>query len=98
MRSGTIARVRFSEGSFAAFASFIAQSHFYAGYDSAGQHAAAAAGTPLVTIFAGAPSDRFRARWSPDSSAARIINADAATPAECLDHIRGYLHSLNIST
>src|SRR6185437_12903707 len=61
-RSGAIDRIRFSEGSFAAFASIIAQSQFYAGYDSAGQHAAAAAGTALVSIFAGAPSLRFRAR------------------------------------
>jgi ADP-heptose:LPS heptosyltransferase len=90
-RSGAISRIRFSEGSFAAFASIIAQSQFYAGYDSAGQHAAAAAATPLVTIFAGAPSYRFRARWSPDSPSARIINADVASPAECLDRVRRYL-------
>jgi ADP-heptose:LPS heptosyltransferase len=93
-RSGAIARIRFSEGSFAAFASIIARSQFYAGYDSAGQHAAASAGTPLVTVFAGAPSDRFRARWSPDSPTGRVINADAATPDECLDRVRSYLDSL----
>ncbi len=93
-RSGAIARIRFSEGSFAAFASVIAQSQFYAGYDSAGQHAAAAAATPLVTIFAGAPSERFRARWSPDSANALMINADVASPAECLDRARRYLDSL----
>ena len=92
-RSGAIARIRFSEGSFAAFASIIAQSRFYAGYDSAGQHAAAAAGTPLVTVFAGAASDRFRARWSPNLPTARVINADAASPDECLDRVRRYLRS-----
>jgi ADP-heptose:LPS heptosyltransferase len=93
-RSGAIHRIHFSEGSFAAFASIIAQSHFYAGYDSAGQHAAAAAGTPLVSIFAGAPSHRFQARWSPDSPSARVINADHSSPAECLDLIGRYLRSL----
>jgi ADP-heptose:LPS heptosyltransferase len=93
-RSGAIDRIRFSEGSFAAFASIIAQSRFYAGYDSAGQHAAAAAGTPLVSIFAGAPSSRFRARWSPNSPHAQVINADACTPAECLDLVRRHLRSL----
>ena len=63
--SGISNRVRFHEGSFAAFVSLIAQCDFYAGYDSAGQHAAAAAGVPFVSVFAGAPSKVFRARWSP---------------------------------
>ena len=93
-RSGAIDRIRFSEGSFAAFASIVAQSQFYAGYDSAGQHAAAAAGTPLVSVFAGAPSPRFRARWSPDSPGARVIKADNSTPGECLHLIGRYLQSL----
>ena len=34
--------VRFWNGSFAAFAALIAESDLYVGYDSAGQHAAAA--------------------------------------------------------
>ncbi len=63
--SGYMDRIRFWEGSFAGFASIISQCDFYAGYDSAGQHAAAAAGVPLITIFAGAVSERFRQRWSP---------------------------------
>jgi ADP-heptose:LPS heptosyltransferase len=93
-RSGAMDRIRFSEDSFAAFASIIAQSQFYAGYDSAGQHAAAAAGTPLVSIFAGAPSHRFQARWSPDSPGARVIDANRSSPAECLNLIGRYLHSV----
>jgi ADP-heptose:LPS heptosyltransferase len=52
-------------GSFAGFASIIARSRLYVGYDSAGQHAAAAAGTPLVTVFSGAPCPRFLHRWRP---------------------------------
>lgn len=63
--SGCMDRVRYWEGSFAGFASIVSQCDFYAGYDSAGQHAAAAAGIPLATYFAGAPSDRFRERWAP---------------------------------
>jgi ADP-heptose:LPS heptosyltransferase len=63
--SGVAAQVRFWEGSFAGFASIIRQSNYYAGYDSAGQHAAAACGTPLISYFAGAPSERFRQRWAP---------------------------------
>lgn len=58
-------RARFWEGSFAGFASIIQQSDFYTGYDSAGQHAAAACGVPLVSHFAGAPSKRFEERWAP---------------------------------
>jgi len=37
----------------------------YLGYDSCGQHLANGAGTPTVTIFAGAPNPRFLERWSP---------------------------------
>ena len=61
----TRGRVRSFRGSFAAFAGAIARSDFYVGYDSAGQHVAAAWGVPLVSIFAGAPSPRFFARWRP---------------------------------
>jgi ADP-heptose:LPS heptosyltransferase len=86
--SGCIDRIRFREGSFAGFASLIAQSDLYAGYDSAGQHAAAASGRPLVTIFAGAPNARFRSRWSPQGSGpVRVIDADSFTPEACLQQI-----------
>ncbi len=86
--SGCVDRVRFQEGSFAGFASIIAQSDLYAGYDSAGQHAAAAAGTPLISIFAGAPSERFRQRWSPHGPGSiRVINADAQSPSAILEQL-----------
>jgi ADP-heptose:LPS heptosyltransferase len=76
--SGCIGRIRFWEGSFAGFASLISQCDFYAGYDSAGQHAAAAAGIPLVSYFRGAPSARFFERWSPAGAGdIRIIKADS---------------------
>ncbi|MGD1073941.1 MAG: hypothetical protein ABSB15_27840 [Bryobacteraceae bacterium] len=78
--SGAAGRVRFWEGSFAGFASLIAQSDFYTGYDSAGQHAAAAAGIPLISIFAGAVSERFRDRWTPRGPALPIV-IDAADPS-----------------
>ena len=85
--SGCIDRIRFWEGSFAGFASLIAQSDLYTGYDSAGQHAAAATGTPLITIFAGAPSERFRQRWSPHGPGRiRIIDADPLTTDECIQN------------
>jgi ADP-heptose:LPS heptosyltransferase len=58
-------RVHTCRGSFAAFASVIATSDLYIGYDSAGQHIAAACGVPLLSIFAGFPSLRFFSRWRP---------------------------------
>jgi len=86
--SGFSDRIRFWEGSFAGFASVIAQCDFYTGYDSAGQHAAAAAGVPLVSFFAGAPSERFRQRWSPAGPGRiQVIDGDSLTPQECLDRL-----------
>jgi ADP-heptose:LPS heptosyltransferase len=59
------------EGSFAGFAAHIQRSRLYVGYDSAGGHAAAACGIPLVSIFAGAISERMFQRWKP-TGAGRI--------------------------
>jgi len=53
------------EGDYATFASRIARSKLYVGYDSAGQHVAAACGVPLISIFAGYVSDRMFQRWRP---------------------------------
>jgi ADP-heptose:LPS heptosyltransferase len=90
--SGCIDRVRFWEGSFAGFASIISQCDFYAGYDSAGQHAAAAAGVPLISIFAGAPSYRFRQRWSPAGvGRIHVIDGDSPTPGACMEQFRALL-------
>jgi ADP-heptose:LPS heptosyltransferase len=87
--SGAADRVRFWEGSFAGFASITAQSSLYIGYDSAGQHAAAALGVPLITIFAGATSARFRARWSPAGPGPiTIIDASSLSPEACLEQVR----------
>ncbi len=53
----------------------IAASRLYVGYDSAGQHVAAALGVPLVSIFAGFVSRRMMARWSPDGPGPRTVLA-----------------------
>jgi ADP-heptose:LPS heptosyltransferase len=58
-------RVRCWRGAFAPFAAAIARSRLYVGYDSAGQHVAAACGVPLVSVFAGFPAPRMFARWRP---------------------------------
>lgn len=60
--------VRMWNGSFAAFAGAILDSGSYLGYDSSGQHVAAAAGVPLTVYFAGAINERFRNRWRPHGS------------------------------
>jgi hypothetical protein len=53
------------DGSFAGFAAHIQRSHLYVGYDSAGGHAAAACGIPMISIFAGFASERMFQRWRP---------------------------------
>jgi ADP-heptose:LPS heptosyltransferase len=87
--SGCMERVRFWEGSFAGFVSVIAQSDLYVGYDSAGQHAAAAAGVPLISIFAGASSERFRQRWCPAGPGwIEVINGDSMAPDACIEALQ----------
>jgi ADP-heptose:LPS heptosyltransferase len=82
-RSGV--RVTFWEGSFAGFAAIIAAARLYIGYDSAGQHVAAAAGVPLISVFAGFPAPRMFERWRPAGNVIRVDNAD---PAEVLARVR----------
>ena len=81
-------RARIFTGSFAEFAAHIARSRLYVGYDSAGGHVAAACGTPLVSIFAGFPSERMLHRWRPDGPGpAHLLRADTHSPSEILTAI-----------
>jgi len=75
---------RFS-GSFAGFASIIAGSRLYVGYDSAGQHVAAACGVPLIAIFAGYSSARMFARWRPSG---QVVRVEDPAPARVLQQVR----------
>ena len=71
---------------FAAFASAIARSDLYLGYDSAGQHVAAACRVPLLSVFAGFPSERFFARWRPTGQGKiEVVPASGENPTEVLD-------------
>ena len=72
-------------GSFAGFASIIAGSRLYVGYDSAGQHVAAACGVPLVAVFAGFSCPRMFARWRPAGCVVRVEDPD---PARVLQQVR----------
>jgi hypothetical protein len=85
-RSGV--KATFWEGSFAAFAAIIAASRLYVGYDSAGQHVAAACGVPLVSIFAGFPAPRMFHRWRPTGDRATVIRVDRPDPFETLERLR----------
>lgn len=88
-RSGV--RATFWDGSFAGFAAIIAAARLYVGYDSAGQHVAAAAGVPLLSIFAGFPAPRMFDRWRPAGNVVRVENPD---PAEVIARVRNSLRQL----
>ncbi|MDQ6664029.1 MAG: glycosyltransferase family 9 protein, partial [Acidobacteriota bacterium] len=88
-------RVRTWEGSFAGFADIIARSRLYVGYDSAGQHAAAALGVPLLSIFAGFPSLRMFQRWRPTGAGRiEIVRVDNPDPIVLLAQVEKSLDSL----
>jgi ADP-heptose:LPS heptosyltransferase len=82
------ATVTFWEGSFAGFASLIAGSKLYVGYDSAGQHVAAACSVPLISVFAGFPAPRMFERWRPAGPACHVIRVDRPDPAETIERVR----------
>jgi ADP-heptose:LPS heptosyltransferase len=83
------------QGDFALFARSIARSWLYVGYDSAGQHVAAAAGTPrIISVFAGYPNERFVERWHPTGSGRiDVIRAKGRDPEWVLDEVRRALSS-----
>jgi ADP-heptose:LPS heptosyltransferase len=85
-RSGV--QAAFWEGSFAGFAAIIAASRLYVGYDSAGQHVAAACGVPLVSIFAGFAAPRMFHRWRPTGGRTTVIRVDQPDPFETLERVR----------
>ena len=88
----------FWEGSFAGFAGIIAGSSLYVGYDSAGQHVAAASGVPLITIFTGFPVPRMFERWRPVGDHCHVIRVDRPDrgAAEALALVKGALQDLKI--
>jgi hypothetical protein len=72
-------------GDYAPFAARIAQSRLYMGYDSAGQHVAAACGVPLVSVFAGFASERMFQRWRPSGPGPiQVVKVTREEPPEVL--------------
>ena len=57
------------QGEIGPFAALIGASDQYIGYDSSGQHLAAALGVPAIDIFAGNTTPIFRERWTPSGRA-----------------------------
>jgi ADP-heptose:LPS heptosyltransferase len=94
-RAGVEERVRTWRGSFAAFAGAIARSALYVGYDSAGQHVAAACGTPLLSVFAGFSCRRMFERWRPDGPGPiEVVRVEDADPHRVLAQAAGALERL----
>jgi ADP-heptose:LPS heptosyltransferase len=70
-------RIQILTGSFADFCRVIQRASLYVGYDSAGQHAAAALGVPSITLFKGYPNSRMLHRWQPRGvEASKVIPID----------------------
>ena len=79
-------------GSLAQFGTWTAAADVYLGYDSAAAHVAAAYATPVIEVFAGAPSKRFRQRWTPTGTAPVYIvpvtgPADASALLQAADRL-----------
>jgi ADP-heptose:LPS heptosyltransferase len=67
------------QGGIGRFAALIAGSAAYIGYDSAGQHIAAALGVSTIDVFTGFTSPRMPKRWSPYGPApVHMLVLDAA--------------------
>lgn len=93
-----VPRVRTWQGAFAPFAGAIARSRFYIGYDSAGQHVAAACGVPLVSVFAGFPTLRMFHRWRPTGRGPiEVVRVDSPDPARALAATMQALDRLGVS-
>jgi ADP-heptose:LPS heptosyltransferase len=95
-RSGV--KANFWEGSFAGFAAIIAGSSLYVGYDSAGQHVAAACGIPMINIFAGSPAPRMFERWRPVGPRCNVIRVDDPEPQKTLAQVQAALDSISTAS
>ncbi len=71
-------------GELGAFAALIAASDLYVGYDSGGQHIAAALGVPLVDIFVDDSIPMVTTRWTPTGSAPIRVAEHYKAPDETL--------------
>jgi ADP-heptose:LPS heptosyltransferase len=74
---GSDAEILVWSGRIGMLAGLIGESDLYIGYDSAGQHIAAALGVRCIDVFAGFSSQRMLERWRPSGRAeTRIVAVD----------------------
>ncbi len=82
------------QGRLGLLAAMIAESALYIGYDSAGQHLAAALGIGCIDVMAGFTSPRVADRWRPTGAAAHIVTVDRSaasfTEKRVLIEVLGY--------
>jgi ADP-heptose:LPS heptosyltransferase len=81
-------------------AGLIGESDLYIGYDSAGQHIAAALGVKCIDVFAGYSSPRMLERWRPSGRAeTRIVAVDTLSGAgdanEVLEKVLHHVHEMS---
>lgn len=79
------------DGRIGVLAGLIAASDLYIGYDSAGQHIAAAVGVPCIDVFAGFGSRRMLERWRPTGKAETALvvvdKTDGVEASELVDKV-----------
>jgi ADP-heptose:LPS heptosyltransferase len=84
-------------GAYAPFARTISRARLYVGYDSAGQHVAAACGVPLLSIFSGYVSDRMFHRWRPAGpEPSTVIKVNPRDPVPVFEQVAGALQNLTL--
>jgi len=82
-------------GGIGQFAALISQGQFYVGYDSMGQHVAAALGIPELVIFNGYPTEKFSRKWHPyGNGKIKIIHAEGKTEENVLENTKKVLSKL----
>ena len=83
------------KGSIGQFAALISQSQFYVGYDSMGQHVAAALEIPELVIFNGYPTEKFSWKWHPyGKGKIKIIHAEGKAEKDVLESTKKILSVL----
>lgn len=83
------------KGGIGQFAALISQSQYYIGYDSMGQHVAAALEIPELVIFNGYPTEKFSRKWHPyGNGKIKIIHAEGKAEKDVLEITKRILRVL----
>ncbi|MFQ5685161.1 MAG: glycosyltransferase family 9 protein [Candidatus Scalindua sp.] len=80
------------KGGIGQFAALISQSQYYVGYDSMGQHVAAALEISELVIFNGYPTEKFSRKWHPyGNGKIQIIHAEWKAENDVLESTKRIL-------